>query len=173
MTGYSVYGGRWIKCQWDTFMDFYYTMYRSYKEHVTQYWEKNTTIERIDVNWNYCVENCRWATIKEQWNNMRFNVAMDYNGIHYPSIMMLCEHLCLNYGTLYKRVFLEGQDARGAIDEMLEKANKYKYKGITYKWITDMCRKLWLKRTSITYRLKHGMSIEDAIESEFRPYNKQ
>ena len=32
-------------------------------------WEKDTTIDRIDWNWNYCKENCRWATYKEQYLN--------------------------------------------------------------------------------------------------------
>jgi hypothetical protein len=41
-------------------------MYESYLEHVKQYWEKDTTIDRIDSNWNYCKDNCKRSTIKEQ-----------------------------------------------------------------------------------------------------------
>lgn len=41
---------------------------------------KEQSIDRIDVNGDYCPENCRWATAEEQSNNKRNNVRITYNG---------------------------------------------------------------------------------------------
>lgn len=68
-TNYKYYWGRWIKFLWNSFEDFYKDMGISYKDHVDKHGEKDTTLDRIDVNWNYCKENCRWATRMEQMHN--------------------------------------------------------------------------------------------------------
>lgn len=63
---YKYYWWKWVKCEWNSFEDFYRDMWESYNDHVAKFWEKNTTIDRMDWNWNYCKENCRRATWREQ-----------------------------------------------------------------------------------------------------------
>lgn len=46
-------------------------------------YKKGLTIERIDNDKNYCPENCKWATWKEQANNKRNNTCINYKGIDY------------------------------------------------------------------------------------------
>ena len=38
------------------------------------------SIDRIDVNGNYCPENCRWLTVAEQSRNRRDNIVIEHNG---------------------------------------------------------------------------------------------
>lgn len=68
------YAGRGINSDaFENFIDFYDTMYKSYKEHFETH-NGDTTLERIDNDGNYCVENCCWITQKEQKANTMKNV---------------------------------------------------------------------------------------------------
>lgn len=77
---YKNYGDRGIKCEWGTFWDFGNDMYESYLDHRKKFGAKDTTIERINVDGNYCKENCGWATRKEQMRNRRNNKLITYKG---------------------------------------------------------------------------------------------
>lgn len=47
-------------------------------------YKKGLTIERIDNNGNYCKENCKWATRKQQNRNTRVNKLIEYKGVKKP-----------------------------------------------------------------------------------------
>jgi hypothetical protein len=39
------------------------------------------TLDRIDNNGNYCSDNCKWSTYKEQHRNARSNHMITFNGV--------------------------------------------------------------------------------------------
>lgn len=82
---YIVYQRNGIKCLWKTFDEFKDNMYESYLQHVDKHGIKETSIDRISNSGNYCKENCRWATSKEQANNrgISMNLVFDNNVINY------------------------------------------------------------------------------------------
>lgn len=95
---YHLYGGRGIKVceEWNTFPPF-------------QEWAEKSgyaddlTLERQDVNGNYCPENCTWATMKRQCRNRRTNVLIELDGESH-TLVEWCEKLGLNYHTVYSRI---------------------------------------------------------------------
>lgn len=77
---YKGYGGRGITVcnEWLKFENFRDDMYESYLKHCQKFGEKNTSIDRIDNNGDYCKKNCRWATTKQQNRNRRSNIYLKF-----------------------------------------------------------------------------------------------
>lgn len=62
------------------------------------------SLDRKDNNDDYRPGNCRWATRKEQQNNLRTSVIIAYNG-ELKTLKQWCEHLGLKYTLIYTRLF--------------------------------------------------------------------
>lgn len=88
---YSYYWWRGIKCEWENFKDFINDMESSYTEWLT--------IDRINWNWNYCKDNCRWATMKEQTRNRKSNLVYKWK-----CVLDWCTELWLKNRTIYGRI---------------------------------------------------------------------
>jgi len=76
---YYRYGGRGIKVckRWLKFENFLMDMFESYRQHLTRFGKKQTTLDRIDNDGNYKLSNCRWATYHEQKINQIQKLARE------------------------------------------------------------------------------------------------
>jgi len=102
---YKNYGGRGIiVCdRWLKFENFRDDMYKNYLKHINKYGEKQTTIDRINNDKNYYLENCEWSTYKKQANNRRNNHILIFNK-QALSMKQWAEKTGINKSTLRERI---------------------------------------------------------------------
>ncbi len=94
--GFKYYGGRGIRvCErWHDYLNFLADMGER---------PAGLTIDRKDGGMDYCPENCRWATTKEQGRNRSTTLFVDLSGERVP-LGEACDRLGLNYHTAYYRI---------------------------------------------------------------------
>lgn len=82
---YKNYGGRGITVckRWESFENFRLDMGER---------PKGLSIERIDNNGNYEPGNCKWATRREQANNNRNNILVEWRGVKYSAADFCRKH---------------------------------------------------------------------------------
>lgn len=159
---YSYYGGRGITVctDWLEFVGFRdWAIKNGYKD--------TLTIDRIDSNRGYYPANCRWATRKEQSNNIRTNKNITYNG-KTQTITQWAEELGINPDTLYNRVFRASWPVEKAFTEKTHKNNR---NGVSYNGKTQSlaawAREIGVQRATLWARLyKAKLTVKEAFEGK-------
>lgn len=95
---YEHWGGRGIRIcdEWLTSPKTFYDWA------INNGYRDSLTIKRLDNNKGYSPDNCKWTTSKEQANNRRSNVYLEYNG-EVKTIAQWSEKLNIHYACLWKR----------------------------------------------------------------------
>lgn len=94
---YADYGGRGIEvCKpWQEYINFKeWAIEAGYRE--------GLSIDRVDVDGDYCPENCRWIPLKEQNSNKRISIKLEYKGRQY-SIKEIARMTGLKTRTIQER----------------------------------------------------------------------
>jgi hypothetical protein len=100
---YKNYGERGIKVcnEWQKFKSFNeWALGNGYDKNAQR---GDCTIDRIDVNGDYCPENCRWINVEEQCKNKRNNRIYTYNN-ETLCLKDWADKLKINYPTLQGRL---------------------------------------------------------------------
>lgn len=96
---YKNYGGRGIKM-----CDSWRNSFESFAEWAfNNGYADSLTIERIDVNADYCPDNCTWIPLNQQQNNRTSCLMYTYNG-ETKNLAEWCDSLKLPYMTIYNRI---------------------------------------------------------------------
>lgn len=83
-------------------------------------YEDGLTIERIDVNGNYCPDNCTWITHDQQARNRRTTHWVVYNGAK-MSLAEACEKAGLPYKQVFERIAKRGWTVDKALSTPIRK----------------------------------------------------
>ena len=104
--GYKNYGGRGIRVcdSWRVFLNFKKDMYEKYLIHIKKHGNKNTTIDRMENNGNYCKNNCKWSTRIEQNSNTRRNTIIEFDNKKL-TMSEWARRIGVDRSTIYYRVF--------------------------------------------------------------------
>lgn len=168
-TYYYLYWWKWIRCMWNSYDSFKKDMYESYVEHCEKYWDKNTSIDRIDSNWYYCKENCRWATVIEQWRNTCRNHRYKWKWWEYTlKEIYEMENVNIAYKTFAWRVYDRWWTIEKAIKTpFINQEHRYERKWGEYllKEIYDMEKPPMSYGTFMSRIYQSKWSLEEAVNT--------
>ena len=165
LPSYINYGGRgiYVEESWLDFKNFFNDVIKIWKEHVSIYGRKNTSIDRINNDGHYCKENVRFSTNKIQQRNTRKNRYLELDGKKLTTLQ-ISEIKGIDKRTLLGRLD-RGWDASRAIVEPVHKKVLFEFQG-KEKNLAD-----WAKISGVNYHtlrwriFKFGWSLEKALET--------
>lgn len=117
---YKDYGGRGIHVceEWHDFETF-----KNWADETRP--STDYTLDRIDNNKDYSPDNCKWSNKKEQANNRRSNVKLEYQGeVH--DLTEWSEILGFDYKRVHNRMFKLGWSFEKAITTPVEEKKRNK-----------------------------------------------
>ena len=145
---YEYYGKQGIKVC-DEWVD-----YITFKEWaIANGYQDNLTLDRREGDKNYCPENCRWITIKEQQNNKSNNHRIEFDGEIY-TIAEWSEILNIKRDVIKDRLL-----AGWSVEKALTEPVQFQSKGITFNGETHSWRE-WSAITGISYNTLTGRYYE-------------
>lgn len=164
---YHHYGGRGIIIcdEWlNDFSEFYkWAAHTGYKD--------NLTIDRINVDKNYCPENCRWTTTAIQNKNKTTSIKVIYNNQEWI-LKDLVDMLGLtdNYDTIKQRIVIHNWDVEKAIHKPIKTKNQKHIfiKSIVNEFLNkkhninihEFCNKYNIKKSSVYMWLRQNDIID-------------
>jgi len=154
---YKNYGGRGITyCEkWSVFEGFLDDMLPTYVN--------GLTLERKDVNGNYCKDNCCWADYLAQGNNKRNNRHIIYEGEDY-TVTQLARKLNAE-PNLFRHKIQHGCTVEEAL-------HKQELETITYnseiKTVVEFAKENGMTYHQLKKRLMRGWTVERAITQPLR-----
>jgi hypothetical protein len=158
---YKDYGARGINvCEkWHKFEGFYEDMGEP---------EEKMTIHRIDNDKGYFLENCKWATRKEQANAKRTNRILEYNN-EKLTVSQWADKLQIN-----SRVILSRLRRKWTVEKALTEKVKDAEKKIFYKGETLTVKEWAIKLNMPTYVIRNRIncfkwSVEKTFNTEYKP----